>query len=207
MNRRRHNAAFTAVELVVMLAALIALAFILFSALSRAPHAIRRSQCVNNLKQIGLSTHFFAAAHRGLFPASYHSNQIAAPTFNADDHFAFLINEISTPKILHCPADAARRPAHSMGYLSRTNISYFTSLSAVPARPQDFFAGDRNLTINGTQPAPAKVIVLPDDKLGWTSDIHKDRGNILMADFSVHQFTSTRLHQSTATSTNLLLFP
>ena len=199
MNRRR----LTSVELLVILAALVVLAFILFAAFSRAPHAAKRSQCVNNLKQIGLGTRIFASTHWDLFPGSYYSNQVAAPTFDADDHFAFLINELSPP-ILHCPADAAREPAKSMVYLDRTNISYFVNLSAAQTRPQEFLGGDRNLTIKGIQPSHGKVTIFPGDKLGWTSDLHNNQGNILMGDGSVQQLTLERL---LTRSINVLLFP
>ena len=69
--------------------------------------------------------------------------------------FRVMSNELSTPKILWCPADADHIAAtnFSIGF-SDANISYFVSLDAAEAYPQMIMVGDDNLQVNGKPVQP-----------------------------------------------------
>jgi len=124
-------------------------------------------------------------------------------------HFVSMSNELSTPKILRCPADdepgrqvattfaSQLPPASAPNELPFTNdcfVSYFIGLDAVRTNGQMVLAGDRSLVINGTNASHGLHLLSTNDALSWNAKLgHKNSGNILLVDGGVQQLSSSKL--------------
>jgi type II secretory pathway pseudopilin PulG len=182
---KNRDGAFTSIELLAILAVLIALFALLVGHVlaGRSRARAQQSLCASNLMHIGIAVRLFATDHHDRFPMSVSTNaggcaewvpgnrdqQTALNTFRV---FLTLSNDLATPRVTLCPADTLDRIL-ATNFTTEVNalvaqgkgnrwISYFVGVDAEEGRYQMLLAGDRNLT-NGNPPvlfnAPAGCFV------------------------------------------------
>ena len=212
-NRER---GMTLLELFVVMAVLAFFAVFFVSQPDRNGKArAYRIQCVNNLKQIGLSERRWSGDHGNESPFAVSQTNGGAMEFAAGPYafkyFQVMSNELSTPRVLFCPTDSKRiqQWATNFSALSNSNLSYFIGLDVSGTDPQGIVSGDRNVT-NGTPTKNGILELTTNRPAGWTAEMHNQVGNLVLADGSVQQVSSAGLRAGIANAnsfTNRLLMP
>jgi prepilin-type N-terminal cleavage/methylation domain-containing protein len=115
---RQRQQAFTLIELLVVIAIIAILAAMLLPALARAKEAGRRIACVNNLRQLHLSSAMYADENNGDFPAREVKGRWPTQLQGGYKDFRVLKCPSDVPNPVSNGADAINFPADS------TNRSY-----------------------------------------------------------------------------------
>jgi prepilin-type processing-associated H-X9-DG protein len=197
----RRASGFNLTGLLVIIAAVVLLAALLLPALAAAKKKSSRLGCVGNLKQVGIAFRLWEGDNGDKYPMQVVLTN--SETMNwVTNGSAYLLwqtmsNELSTPKILHCPNDQQRTSAMSFSEgFSDANISYFFSLDAAETYPQMILDGDDNLAVDGVRVKPGILTLEANRTVAWTKERHKGAGNIGMADGSAQQATTAGLNSA-----------
>jgi len=211
----RPEAALTLFEVGVVVAVVLILAAVLIP-LSRSSRSdASRSNCVNNLKQIGLAYRIWEGDNGDIYPMGIAltnggSLEMVA-TGNVTQTFQVMSNELSTPKILYCPRDTNGDYAATFEGLARSNVSYFVGVDVTnDASPMALISGDCNLLVR-RRPVPSGLATIwTNDPVTWSAARHVRSGNLGLGDGSVQQATSANLQhyfESSGWATNRLAIP
>ena len=136
----------------VVIVPIVILSAMLLPALSQAKGRAQEISCRNNMKQIGLAFRTWAIDNGDQLPFNVSTNKggtlelcvVGSDGFdrNAAFHFQVMSNELSTPKILVCPADTKKQPALDFLSLQPANVSYQvrSGTNITEANPQEILA-------------------------------------------------------------------
>jgi hypothetical protein len=206
-SRRKCECGFTVVELMTILVVVVVVALIILGshALANAKARAIRMACVNSVRQCQLAFIVWSGDYEGRFPMAV-SNSLGgtlefAAGGNAFRHFQVMSNELSTTRIVNCPADT-RDCATNFVNFQNQNISYFVGMDANQSNSQAWLCGDRNIT-NGFASQNELLTLESSQALGWTEQLHNGCGNVALADGSmVQQISNSRLRRTLKTTKN-----
>lgn len=206
---RRGRQAFTRVELCACLAAGALLALLTLPALATSQSRGQVAQCLNNLRLMGRAVQMWASDNNQMLPP-WRVRPADGGTFinpkngNAWFEFQFLSNQLSTPRILACPADGGARvagsfPEYTLAQYRGSASSYFINLHTSLENPQAALFGDRNVSWSPSAAACSlsginNGVLFTPPTTAWTNALHDPMhgtsGNLVTMDGRVAQ-TST----------------
>lgn len=183
-------------DVLIVIATIALLAGVFLPMLARSRPKAARTNCISNIKQVGLGFRIWANDNGDEFPwavpAVLGGTRELATTTQVFRHFQITSNEMSTPKILVCPTDSGRANAVDWRLLKNSNLSYFAGLDADEGRPETILTGDRTISTNGNL-MPGIWQVSSNGPIVWAKGIHAGFGNIGLADGNTWQPTNAAL--------------
>jgi prepilin-type processing-associated H-X9-DG protein len=180
---------FTLVDLAITLGVIFAIALLVALILPAFAKAkIGGPRCYGYLRQLGFSIQMMINDYEGTNMMRLSTNKGGTLEFSETGqlfrNYLPMSNYIGGPSVFHCPEDKKRTRAANWNSFGNQNISYFLNIDADETKPQMIWAGDRNV-MGGVMTKGNVMLCKSNSVLGWTPEIHRRQGNILMMDGSV----------------------
>ncbi|HTB84470.1 MAG TPA: hypothetical protein VK742_12515 [Candidatus Sulfotelmatobacter sp.] len=171
------NQAMTLLEVFVVVFILAVLVALLLPEVARPTNCGFRGSCSNNLKEIAICYAVWAGDNNDKFPSQISvTNGGALEDVQAGNiwkAYQVMSNELSTAKILYCPADSTRGSyATNFSEDMKDKISYFMSPDASQHDPQSLLGGDDNFFVNGSTIKSGMVLMASNPPIEWDSNRH-----------------------------------
>jgi prepilin-type N-terminal cleavage/methylation domain-containing protein/prepilin-type processing-associated H-X9-DG protein len=194
--------ALTFIEVLVVIALLAVLAVMILPGVEPAPRTAQRVNCVNNLKQVNLALRIWEEDNNNEYPMQVAVTNGGGKEWmiagDVADCFRVVSNELSTARILICPADTDHTIATNFDSdFNNSHISYFFGVDVTnDNNPRMVLDGDDNLAINGTVVKSGVFDLSTNAAASWTAARHRHVGNIGFADGSVLEESSNGLQEA-----------
>jgi prepilin-type processing-associated H-X9-DG protein len=200
--------------LVVVIVSIVFVAFMFLPLLVR-PKIHGGPNCVTNLRQINIAFQIWEGDNNNQYPMSVSVTNGGGMELIQAGNLAgclqLVSNELSTTKILICPADHARTFATNWNDLGSSHISYFFGMDiSNENNPNLILDGDDNLIVGGPPVKSGIGELSPNSPASWSDARHRHVGNIGMADGSVREVSSIGLQQAiqqTGLAKNRIVIP
>ena len=173
-----------------------------------------RALCANNLRKAVGAVLIWGSDHGDLPPwhvpvAEGGTRRVR--TASAWSEWAALSNQLVSPKVLACPADAPTPPADFFGSTPRglahpearnNAVSYPVAIHGRIWEPDSIVSMDRNFRVSAVnrnciyQINNAAEFTSADQNAGWTNIIHGTVGNVARADGTVRMMNSAEVRRA-----------
>jgi prepilin-type N-terminal cleavage/methylation domain-containing protein/prepilin-type processing-associated H-X9-DG protein len=113
----KYRSAFTLIELLVVIGIIAVIIAILLPALSKARESSNRTQCLSNLRQVGMAFRFYAMSNRDQVPLGYRKGadgpqkQLNSMVYSGTAHryvifgWMYAAGYMNSPKVFFCPSE------------------------------------------------------------------------------------------------------